>query len=228
MRDTVSNLLMYVATVAVVSSSGALSPGPLTFTNLALGARGGLKSGLLVATGHMLFELPYVILLSFFFTSIQDLLTIPYFRISLSAFLIAFILFFAYLIFRDVRNLSEESLSADKAVNLGGIPLSNPLLAGFLLTALNPYFLLWWGTVGLTLIEGAVAFGSLAGLAIMYVSHVWLDFAWLGLTAFSMRAGTKVVGVKGLKLILAAVGIALVYYAIVSLVNLASYVQILS
>lgn len=215
---------MYVATVAVVSSSGALSPGPLTFANLALGAKGGLKSGLLVATGHILFELPYVILLAFFFTSIQGLLTLPYFRVGLTVFMIAFILFFAYLVFKDVFQLSEESLSVDKAVNLGSVALSNPLLAGFLLTGLNPYFLLWWGTVGLTLIEGALTFGLLAGLATMYVSHIWLDFAWLGLTAFSMKAGTKVVGVKGLKAILAVVGAVLVFYAIISLVNLINYV----
>ncbi len=55
-------------------------------------------------------------------------------------------------------------------------------IAGIVFTGLNPYFLLWWATIGLPLIEKAVRGGPKL-LAIMYASHVWLDYAWLGLLA---------------------------------------------
>lgn len=38
---------------------------------------------------------------------------------------------------------------------------ASALLAGILPTAANPYFLLWWASVGARLVMGAVAFGLL-------------------------------------------------------------------
>jgi threonine/homoserine/homoserine lactone efflux protein len=58
------------------------------------------------------------------------------------------------------------------------------LVLGVGLTALNPYFILWWLTVGLGLVVQAVELGALLGVLIMYVSHVWMDYAWLTGTAY--------------------------------------------
>jgi len=42
----------FLATVVVVTASGALAPGPLFAANLLQGARGGLKSGFMMSVGH--------------------------------------------------------------------------------------------------------------------------------------------------------------------------------
>ena len=50
--------------IILVSVSGVFSPGPLLFANLALSKYGGFWSGIKIAVGHTIIELPLIILLS--------------------------------------------------------------------------------------------------------------------------------------------------------------------
>ena len=50
--------------IILVSVSGVFSPGPLLFANLALSKYGGFWSGIKIAVGHTIIELPVIILLS--------------------------------------------------------------------------------------------------------------------------------------------------------------------
>jgi len=65
----------------------------------------------------------------------------------------------------------------------GGRGSGSPLVVGIGLSALNPYFIIWWLTVGTPLIMIAVGAMGLVGVGIMYISHVWMDFAWLSVLA---------------------------------------------
>jgi threonine/homoserine/homoserine lactone efflux protein len=92
-----------------------------------------------------------------------------------------------------------------------GVPSKNPLLLGTLFTGLNPYFILWWLTVGITLIITALEW-SFLGVLIMYLSHVWMDYAWLVGTAYLAKRGTNLAGRKGYKLIMIIFSLILVYF----------------
>ena len=50
--------------IILVSASGVLIPGPLFFANLALSKYGGFWSGIKIAIGHTIVELPVIILFS--------------------------------------------------------------------------------------------------------------------------------------------------------------------
>jgi threonine/homoserine/homoserine lactone efflux protein len=50
--------------IILVSASGVLTPGPLFFANLALSKYGGFWSGIKIAIGHTIVELPVIILYS--------------------------------------------------------------------------------------------------------------------------------------------------------------------
>jgi len=54
----------------------------------------------------------------------------------------------------------------------------NSIFAGVTTTALNPYFILWWATVGSMLIMKSLSFG-LTGLILFAVVHLLCDFGWL-------------------------------------------------
>ena len=58
-----SQLLEFSVLVIVISASGVMAPGPLFAANIAHGLRGGVKSGIKMAIGHTIVELPLVILL---------------------------------------------------------------------------------------------------------------------------------------------------------------------
>ena len=66
------DLFTFIATVVVVTASGALAPGPLFFTNITHGAKTGAKGGLAFSAGHTIFELSLVLVLAFTVQMVVD------------------------------------------------------------------------------------------------------------------------------------------------------------
>ncbi len=191
-----------VAATLMITPSGALSPGPLSTSALILGAKGrGVLEGLLVALGHMAFELPYVYLLV---RSLGSLNAIGGAQDALTLISASFIFFFASLTLRDAAT-GVRSSKAGRTLSYGSFA------TGFLLTGLNPFFLAWWPSVALPIIRGAAETGA-AGFAAMYVSHVWYDFAWLGLLAYAGRKGTEAFGGKPYRAMLAGFAALLILF----------------
>ena len=169
-------MLPFLLKVALISSSGALAPGPLTAATAAIGVKKGWKGGVMVSLGHMVVELPLVLLIGIgilTFTSKE-------FSTILSFVGGAFLLFFTYITARDAVRVGSFSSSSSSA---------SPILVGISLSALNPFFIAWWVGVGSPLILEAVAYWGIAGIGLLYIAHVWLDFAWLAslskITSFS-------------------------------------------
>jgi threonine/homoserine/homoserine lactone efflux protein len=198
--DTLTTLAIQVI---AVSASGALSPGPLTIATIALGARGGWRSGILVSLGHTFFELPYLVVLVFAFNVLTGFLRASVSILAVVGALV--ILYFAYLLLRD----------AYRGVNLNTsntLISTNPLIVGFMFTALNPYFLIWWLSIGMTLIAQIQNIG-LTSLVIIYPAHVWLDFAWLSIVAGLSKRGSKALSLRGQRIMLATLGVILIIFA---------------
>jgi threonine/homoserine/homoserine lactone efflux protein len=71
----------------------------------------------------------------------------------------------------------------------------------------------------MTLIVNALALASFAGVLIMYVSHVWMDYAWLTGTAYLAKKGTSLVGGKGYRAIMMVFGAILIFFGAYFLVS---------
>ena len=89
----------------------------------------------------------------------------------------------------------------------------NPILVGVILTGFNPYFLLWWLSVGLPLIQLSMSAG-LPLLLLMYASHVWMDYFWLTLMGFAGESGVKILKSKGYGILLILLGLMLALFAV--------------
>ena len=98
------------------------------------------------------------------------------------------------------------------------LPASS-LALGIALTGLNPYFILWWLTIGSVLIVQALAFAAIIGVLIMYLAHVWMDYAFLTTLAHLGKKGEDVVGSRYYKFVLIAFGLILVYYGATFVLN---------
>jgi threonine/homoserine/homoserine lactone efflux protein len=203
-------LLSLLIVTLMVSPSGALSPGPLSTAAVALGIKGnGWKTGLKMAMGHMAVELPYVFALVLFFQSIERVLKGKY-GIILNVFAFIFILYFA-------TNLLVEAYRGKYNDRRRGVS-QNPFVTGALLTGLNLLFLLWWVTVALHIIRMASELGVM-GVLVMYPAHVWMDFAWLSFLAETGSRSAKITGSKGYRVLLALLGLLLLFYGIDILVK---------
>lgn len=101
----------------------------------------------------------------------------------------------------------------------GGIASRNPILLGLIFTGLNPFFIVWWLTVGGKLVLDALALASLAGVLVMYVFHVWMDYAWLAVVAHLARRGIDVIGARGYRILMMVFGVVLIYFGFRFLVS---------
>ena len=201
------NLFDFIATVVVVTASGALAPGPLSFGILMQGSKQGARSGFSCAIGHTLVEFPLVLALAF---GLLAAASQPMIKnvIGLVGGL-GLIGFGILQIYQTVKTRGDSSGTSKTS----RLPASS-LVLGFALTGLNPYFILWWLTIGSVLIVQALAFAAIVGVLIMYVSHVWMDYAFLSSLAYFAKKGKNIVGSRYYKLVLIAFGLILVYYGL--------------
>ncbi|MET1124854.1 MAG: LysE family transporter [Archaeoglobaceae archaeon] len=197
--------LTFALKVATISASGAMSPGPLTAVAAASGVRRRWKGGFMVSVGHTIVELPLVLLLAAGVLSfVQSESFVKFMSFAGGAML----LFFAYLTaksaFGDVEARDSQR---------------SPLLAGVALTLLNPFFIAWWATIGAALVAEAVMLAGYAGIAVLYISHVWLDFAWLTFVASVASFSAGMVKVYrtvllALAILVAIFGADFIYYSL--------------
>ncbi|MHA2406746.1 MAG: LysE family transporter, partial [Candidatus Hermodarchaeia archaeon] len=93
-------------------------------------------------------------------------------------------------------------------------PPRHPFLIGLVFSGLNPFFVVWWFTVGANIVLTALLFAALFGVIIMFFSHVWIDYVWLAGTAWATKQGAHLIGSKGYRTLLAVFGILLIYFGI--------------
>ncbi|HEV8404653.1 MAG TPA: LysE family transporter [Nitrososphaera sp.] len=199
------SVLDFGVEVIAISASGVLAPGPLFFTNLLYGSRRGARSGIKVAYGHTVVELPLIILLATGLFASTATNQYPG-AIGLAGGI--GILGFAGLQIASV--VSNRNVQAAPAMASG----KSPFVAGIALSALNPFFLFWWFTVGLKLIADSATFGFAAGIMILFALHIWMDYAWLVGTAYIASKGSSVLKSKYYQLLLLALAAILLYYGV--------------
>ena len=200
-------LLGFAIVVIVISASGVLSPGPLFTANIFYGLKGGAKAGLKMAYGHTLVEFPLVILLGLGAFSLE---TIPEFRTYIAIIGALGLFVFAGIQLKQIFKNRLESINE---------PKHGPFLAGILLSALNPFFIIWWLTIGFKLISDSLIFWSFWGILIMFLLHIWMDYVWLSSTALVSSRISKILSNRSFKVLVVGLSVVLVYFGITFLID---------
>ncbi|HOJ29962.1 MAG TPA: LysE family transporter [Spirochaetota bacterium] len=172
-------LLEFSIITLTVSLSGVMAPGPMSAVTINHGTRSRL-AGLMVATGHAIVELPVILALFFGIKLITQFTNITTY-ITLAGSIVLFIL--ATLTLKSLRN------------NNTSVQSYTPMVDGIVLSAFNPYFYVWWLTIGLSLIQKAFVFGTV-GLIIFSVLHLACDYIWLFVLSIISYAGASFIGKK--------------------------------
>lgn len=204
------DLLSLIVTVVLITASGALAPGPLFFATISHGAKSGAKSGLVFSIAHTIIEFPLVIILALNLLTVADKPIIKFLTGVAGGLAL---LFFGVMQIRDGLTSKFDAPSESR------VSPKNPLLIGLVFTGLNPYFIAWWLTIGADLIFKALTFASLAGVLIMYVSHVWMDYVWLTAVAHFAKMGMTVVGARGYKAVVIVFGVVLIFFGLLFLAS---------
>ena len=191
-------LVSFLAQAVVISFSGVMAPGPVTAVTIGLGAR-HRHAGALVAVGHGLVEFPLMVLIVL---GVGRLLELPAVRAGIGLAGGVMLVVMAGGLLAQARRAGEVAPAAARR---------GPVLTGAALSAGNPYFLLWWATVGLALASRAVALGALA-FVLFAVLHWLCDLLWLEALSWSAFHGSKLLGRRSQRVVLALCGAALAVF----------------
>lgn len=202
-----NQILEFAVLVIVISASGVMAPGPLFVANVSHGLREGAKAGFKIAIGHTIVELPLVILLGIGVFSLE---IFPEFRVVISIIGAITLFGFAIMQIKAVFGKKETSYNTKQ----------NPVITGILLSALNPFFIIWWVTIGFKLISDAMLIWAFSGILVVFVLHIWMDFAWLGATAFLASKSTKILSNRNYKILITGLSLMLIYFGITFVIDI--------
>ena len=201
-------IIEFAILVIIISASGVMSPGPLFAANITYGLREGVKSGIKIGIGHSIVELPLVILLGIGVFSLE---IFPEFKTIISIFGALTLFGFAALQIKTIIGKKKNILKK---------PKQGPIITGIVFSALNPFFIIWWITIGFKLISDAMMIWAFVGVLIVFLSHIWMDFAWLGLTAFLASKSKKIISNRNYKIIIFGLSLTLIYFGITFLIDI--------
>ena len=215
------DMLEFAGEVILASLSGVLSPGPLFFANLIYGSKEGFRSGIKIAFGHTIVELPLIILLVIGVSQIHytDFTSIGNLKIIGIVGGIA-IVAFSILQIKDIIKGKDVgiTLNSNSIKEIQKVSYNNrnrPVISGIIFSALNPFFLAWWLTVGLKMVSDSVSsFGVLSGTVSLFSFHIWMDYAWLTLISCLIFKGISILKSKYYKMLLLILSVIFGFYGI--------------
>ncbi len=163
---------LFLLSAVGISLSGVMAPGPLTAATITKGYR-DKYAGTFIALGHAIVELPLMALIYFGFA---HFLASPEVKKIIGLVGGLLLVFMGIMLFRTMNKAIGEA---------GGDLPSNAFTTGIILTGANPYFFLWWATIGIALIYGAAEFG-IYGLIIFAIVHWLCDLFWEQLVSYTV------------------------------------------
>jgi threonine/homoserine/homoserine lactone efflux protein len=157
-------MIPFLSSVAVISLSGVMMPGPMFAVAVARSYRSQF-AGAKMALGHAIVEIPLMLLIYFGLARFFDREPV---QVAL------------YLVGGSILIWMGISMFRKRGGSIGeGSELSyNSVVAGVVTSAANPFFFLWWAAVGSMLVMKSLSFG-VTGFILLIAVHLGCDFGWL-------------------------------------------------
>jgi len=162
----------------IIALSGALMPGPLLTATISESSRRGFITGPLMVGGHAILELGLVIAL---LTGLAPFFQQPVVFVATALAGGAILLWMAFGMFRTLPTLQLSWEGHQKKLN-------HPVVSGILMSVSNPYWIIWWATIGLGYILYSWQFGFW-GIAFFFAGHILADLIWYSLVAAAVAGG---------------------------------------
>lgn len=182
-------------------------PGSLLTYTLDKSIKTGAKAGILISIGHALLELALVILI---FLGVGK-----YLGTSVAQMIIGILGGLVLIFFGAgmVKDIAKGNISIDFNKPSDG-KYGNIVVGGALISASNPYFIIWWAAVGLGLIMNAYNSFGIAGVVLFYTGHILSDFTWYCFISILISKTRTFINLKVYKIVIAVLGVCLVGFGL--------------
>jgi threonine/homoserine/homoserine lactone efflux protein len=184
----------------LIGLTGALAPGPTLVATINASLAGNWTTGLKVSLGHIIIETAIFFLIILGLASVAS----PY------TTAIAIIGGIALIIFGIMTIYGSRSASLSATPENA---TTSPYMAGLLTSAANPYFWIWWLSVGSALLIKSLA-GGLILAAVFMLGHWSADVSWYTFISTGISKGRTIFSDTTYHRIMAACGIFLVLFGL--------------
>ena len=183
-----------------IGLTGTLTPGPVLVATINSSFRGGWLMGPKVTAGHAILELGIFLMIVLGISVAMD---------NYASF-IALVGGTALILFGLLTLLDSRNASISGSV---GEVTANPYLAGILTSAANPYFWIWWFSIGSALVLEGLSGGPLLVLFFL-VGHWSADFGWYTLVSTSFSKGKSILSEGSYRVVVALCGMFLIFFGL--------------
>ena len=187
----------------LVGYSGAIMPGSLLTYTINKSLHHGAKSGLLISIGHALLELGLVILILLGAGKYMST------EIAKTAIGIAGGLVLGFMGFTMLKEVWTNRLQLNTAANIPD-STGNMLIGGAVVSASNPYFIIWWSAIGLALIMSSYNTFGILGVVIFYLGHITSDITWYSFVSTVVGRTRKLINLKLYKAVIVLLALFLI------------------
>lgn len=190
----------------VVGLSGAMSPGSYLTVTIARTMRKGPLSASLMLVGHAILEA--VLLIGFAF-GLDLFLRQPNVVTGLSLLGGAVLVWMAWGLGRGAWTgsiVSDLEHTEEEAVKESPV---GPVAEGAIVSLSNPWWTLWWATIGVKLAADGLAIGPI-GVVAFFIGHQLADVAWYGFVIFAVSRGRGLLSPRVYRIVMGALAAFLV------------------
>jgi threonine/homoserine/homoserine lactone efflux protein len=192
------DLLSLFLTAMIVGFSGAATPGPLLTVAISEVVHRGFWAGPVLVLGHAALELALLIGLTLGLNDflVQDAVA-GFIKLAGGAFLV----WMGFDILRSSNKIKLELEPQGAPVDFG----RSTFVSGVLVSLSNPFWLMWWATIGLTYLSIALEHDRI-GVVFFYAGHILSDLIWYSFIALVVAAGSRFVSVNAYRGLLIVCG----------------------
>lgn len=195
-------LITIFASSFLIALSGALMPGPLLTATISESSRRGFWTGPLMIGGHAVLEL---VLVAALLLGLAPVLQQPVFFVICALCGSLILLWMAMGMFRSLPSLTLNWEGDGRRMN-------HPVASGILMSAANPYWIIWWATIGLGYIVYSQQFGFW-GVVFFFAGHILADLAWYSFISAAAACGHHLLTDRLYRVLTAVLAVFLVVFA---------------
>lgn len=192
------------STAFVVGLSGAMMPGPMLTVTISEVSKRGFWAGPRIVFGHAVTEAVLVVSLVM---GLSRFIQQPAVTGTIGLLGGVMLAWMGWGICRDALRLQVHFRPDEGAA--AGQGRFGPELAGIITSVSNPFWSLWWATVGAGYVMIAMVKG-LVGVAVFFAGHILADLAWFSLVSFGIYRGRSMISNSVYQTILVVCGIFLI------------------
>jgi threonine/homoserine/homoserine lactone efflux protein len=206
-------IILFTVTSFIVGLSGAMVPGPMLTVTISDSLKKGATAGPKIVFGHIITEFLLILLI---FAGLGWLIGSDTAIFVIGAIGGLIMVLMGFQMARSSTSLQDLQKSSETSNGYG------PIINGILTSVSNPYFFIWWATVGWAFMLKGMELAGILGVTGFLVGHWCSDLGWFGTVSFFTTKGSNLMKDNHYKIIMSVSGIFLmalgVYFVISSCV----------